>query len=343
MLFRKFIVDNIVTESSTIKSFYLRRSDGEPVENYLPGQFITLRVKPDDTDGELVRNYTLSDSPGKTYFRLTIKREERGQVSRYFHDVLAAGDCIEVSKPIGNFHLSGNSAKPVVLLSGGVGITPMLSILEYILAHEPARRVFFLHASRNKAVQPMLPRLRELVSRQGNVYLSIHHSQPAPDEQPGIDYDYAGLITKEHLQSVLPAIPIDYFLCGSGKFIETLYQYLQELGISEESIRYEFFGEAKALGSKRVQVDLNTNHFKVTFTKSGKDVSWDSSQPSLLDLAESVGLAPEFSCRMGTCSTCESTLLTGTVLYDPEPFMEIPVGKLLLCCSTPVSDVEIDL
>lgn len=342
-MFRDFIIDRIVRESSTIKSFYYKRTDNKPVETHLPGQFITLRVKPPEEKKELIRNYTLSDGPGKEYFRTTIKREEYGKVSRYLHDQVKEGDTIGISKPTGDFQLTINSSKPVVLLSGGVGITPMLSMLEFIVAHEPDRRVYFLHSSLNKAVQPMLVRLRELGKKHKNLYLSIHHSKPGIDEKAGIDYDYAGLISKDYLNSVLPMIEMDYFLCGPVGFMETMYQYLQEFSVNEENIHYEFFGEGKNLGTKPIFVDSNSNNFKVKFTKSNKEIQWDSSQQSILELAESAGLTPEFSCRMGTCSTCESTLLKGTIEYDPEPFIETPEGRILICSSKPVSNLEIEL
>lgn len=342
-MFRDFIIDRIVRESSTIKSFYYKLSDNKPVENYVPGQFITLRVKPSEAEKELIRNYTLSDGPGKGYFRTTIKREEHGKVSRYLHDQLQEGDTIEISKPSGEFNLTINSLKPVVLLSGGVGITPMLSMLEFIMEHQPDRKVYFLHSSLNKAVQPMFTWLRDLDKKHNNLYLSIHHSNPDIDEKAGTDYDYAGFISKDHLKSVLPNAEMDYFLCGPVGFMETMYNYLLGLGVSKENIYYEFFREGKRFGAKPVFEDSNSNNFKVKFTKSNKEISWDSSLQSILELAESAGLTPESSCRMGTCATCESTLLKGTIEYDPEPFIETPEGRILICSSKPVSDLEIEL
>lgn len=340
-MFRDFIIHRIVRESSTIKSFYLKRADNEPVEHYLPGQFITLRVKPLVAEKDLVRNYTLSDTAGKGYFRITTKREEHGKVSRYLHDQLGEGDSIEISKPSGDFNLTVGSAKPVVLLSGGVGITPMLSMLEFIVENEGHRIVYFLHSSLNKSVQPMFYRLKELDARFKNLHLSIHHSNPTNDELPQIDYDHAGFISKEYLQSAIPTVDMDYFLCGPTGFMETMYQYLSELGVSEENIYYEFFGEGKKLGNTLEFVDSQLNNFKVNFTISNREVHWENNQSSILELAESAGLTPEFSCRMGTCSTCESTLSKGTIQYDPEPFLEPDDGRILLCCSKPVSDLEI--
>lgn len=346
-MFRNFIITKITTESTAIKSFYLKRADDAPLEDYFPGQFISVRVKPNGVDNGLIRNYTLSDSPKKNYFRLTIKRESNGIVSKHFHDVIKTGDVIELSKPTGNFYLSINNPKPAVLLSGGVGITPMLSMLEHITENEPDKKVFFLHSSTNKDVQPMLRRLKELKLKHRNIFLSIHHTKPKNDEVPRIDYDYAGAITKEHLKKLLPGTEPDFYLCGPVNFMETMFKYLLELGINEDSINYEFFGEGKNLGNQKqiekLGTKIDTKNFKIHFTKSLVEADWDSKNANILELAESVGISPQYSCRMGTCSTCETTLLKGSVEYDPEPFMENPAGKIFICCAKPTSDIELEL
>ncbi|MBL4753408.1 MAG: 2Fe-2S iron-sulfur cluster binding domain-containing protein [Flavobacteriales bacterium] len=344
-MFRDFVVDKIVRENASIKSFYLKRANQEALERYLPGQYVTLKLKLANQQKEYTRNYTLSDSPGLGSFRLTIKREERGEVSRYLHDELKEGDCLEVSKPVGDFHLVMNNSRPVVLLSGGVGITPMLSILEYLVNYEQDRAVYFIHSSTSKTVQPMLKRLLALDATHKNLFLSIHHSQPASDEQKNEDYHQEGRIDKAFLQSALPIKEMDCFLCGPVGFMEDMYLHLRALGVEEDQISYEFFGGGKKLGNLADSSGSNdnSNTFNVLFTKSNKETQWDGSQLSLLDLAEAEGLTPDFSCRMGTCSTCETSLLSGKTEYDPEPFMETSEDKIFICCSKPVSDIEIDL
>lgn len=342
-MYRDFIIAKISAESSTIKSFYLKRNDKEPLENYLPGQFISVRVRLEIKAKEYIRNYTLSDSPGRDYYRITIKREDQGIVSKYFHDELKEGDKVEVSKPAGNFHLIPGSSNPVVFLSGGVGITPMLSMLEFLTLNEAKNEVFFVHSSLNKAVQPMICRLKELESINKNVFLSIHHTNPTSEEIKGIDYHYEGMISKEFLWQVLPIDEADYFLCGPTMFMEAMYRHLIELGVKEGRINYEYFGEGKRLGSQPLIENSSSNSFKVKFTKSDVEANWIDTNQSILEFAEANGLSPAFSCRMGTCSTCESTLLKGNVQYDPEPFMEATEGKIFICCSRPTSDLEIEL
>lgn len=342
-MFSNFIITKITTESTTIKSFYLKQADNTPLDDYFPGQFIKVRIKTEGADNAIIRNYTLSDSPKKNHFRLTIKRESNGIVSKHFHDVLKVGDVIELSNPTGNFYLSTSNSKPVVLLSGGVGITPMLSMLEYITANEPDKKVFFLHSSTNKDVQPMLHRLRELESKHRNLYLSVHHTKPKNDEVQPVDYDYTGVITKEYLKKVLPSTESNFYICGPTNFMETMFKYLLELGINERNINYEFFGEGKKFGIQKQTEKIDAKNFKIHFTKSLVEADWDSKNTNILELAESVGISPQYSCRMGTCSTCETTLFKGSVEYDPEPFMENPASKIFICCAKPTSDIEIEL
>lgn len=342
-MFRDFTIYKIFKESSTIKSFYFKRTDNTPIEDYLPGQFITISIKSSKFKQALIRNYTLSDTPGNDYFRITVKRENHGKASQYLHDNIKVGDAIEASKPLGDFSLTTRSEKPVVLLSGGVGITPMLSMLEYIIKKQKNRSVYFLHSSHDKTVQPMFERLREINTENENVFVSIFHSSPNTSEQQFLDYDFKGIISKDYLNKTLPSLDMDYFLCGPVGFMENIYSHLMSFKIPEDAIHYEFFGDGKSLGNTPTFSDSNTNDYKVSFTKSNKVVAWNNNSTSILELAESVDITPNFSCRMGTCSTCESTLIKGNTQYDPEPFMEATPGKILICCSKPTTDIEIEL
>ena len=342
-MYKDFIIKKIVTESSTIKSFYLEKEANETLEDYKPGQFITVKLSL--ADGELIRNYTLSDSPGRDYFRLTIKREDHGISSRYFHDELKVGSVIQASAPRGDFHLETEANNPVVLISGGVGITPMLSMQEYIIKNQPTRPVHLLHSSLNKSVRPMASRLREVDKEYRNVSITIFHSSPEGGEQKGVDFDEAGFITKDHLQNAVKA-NTDCYFCGPVPFMEAMYGHLQSLGISQDYIHYEFFGEGKPFGRAPIFKDsssISTNNIRVNFIKSKLEVPWDSSHANLLEFAEAKGMKPPSSCRMGTCSTCETRLLKGKINYEPEPFMEPKEGNILICCAFPTGDIEIDL
>ncbi len=342
-MFESYYVDRIIRESTTIKSFYLKRVDGKELDTYLPGQFVTVQVQPNNGKEILTRNYTLSDAPGKDYYRLTIKREEHGKVSQHFHDILNPWDRIKMSKPTGNFYLSNATGKPVVLLSGGVGITPMISMLEYILKQQDARPVYFIHSSLNMKVQPFSKWLRHIATKMDNVHLTISHTFPGASEKKGLDHDHKGLLSKEYLETILPQGKAEFYLCGPIGFMDTMYTFLNEMGVNDVDIFYEFFGEKKLLGSKPKLTDSGLSKYQVVFKESRIGLDWSDDFSNILDFAEAHGIQPLSSCRMGTCLTCETKLVKGEVEYDPEPFMDMPNDKILICCSKPKSDLEIEI
>ncbi len=309
----------------------------------MPGQYIPVRVQLEKGAGWTLRNYTISDRPDRNYYRLSIKLEKGGTVSRYFHEKLAEGDEIELGKPMGSFYLTAGTHNPLVLLSGGVGITPMMSMLEYIANREADRTLYFIHASLDHRVQPMHARLRELEKKLPNTTVSIHHTCPNREERPGIDFDHEGLIDLPFLKSVLNGVQADYYICGPVSFMEAMYAYLKEMGIGGSAIHYEFFGEGKALGAKPGFHDSKTDAYSVYFSKSDKMAYWNEAVSSILELAEAAGLSPGFSCRNGSCGTCETRITSGSVSYDPEPFVPVPNNTILSCCSRPSSDVTIEL
>lgn len=340
-MFDTFYINAIEEESTTIRSFYLKTKNESKLKSYFPGQFITVKL-PINEEETITRNYTISDQPNETHFRLTIKREAQGKSSRYFHDTLMVGNEIEVSEPLGNFHLDTNSERPVVLISGGVGITPMLSMLEYMTTHQPNRKVTFIHSSLDNNVRPFKNRLTELEHQNNSLDVSIFHTHPLGNEKKGIDYNFEGYVTQEELAKTT-SIAADYFLCGPVGFMEVMYDHLIALDIDKQTIYYEFFGEGKTLGEQPLFTDSKTTNYKVTFTQSDKEVDWTDEANSLLDLAEANGINPPSSCRMGTCSTCMTPLTEGKTEYEPEPFMEAEEGNIFICVAKPTSDIKIPL
>lgn len=338
-MFQEYTLVRTVDESINIKSFYLKPAMDEPIPAYLAGQFVNVKVRIPGHDQEVVRSYTLSDSPHKEYLRLTIKRERGGKMSGYWHDAAAVGDKVLLSKPMGNFYLT-NQDNPLVLISGGVGITPMLSMIEYLALYQPDREVYFIHSSTNKEVQPMLKRLLQLRDVNTSFHLSIFHTAPMTGERANVDYDFRGRITKSHL----PVYPTaDYFVCGPVGFMEAMFASLKEIGMQEGKMHLEFFGTERKFETRKSYIDLKSTSFNITLLKSSQRLVWKEGMGSLLELIESAGLNPDSQCRMGTCSTCETKLTTGTYEYYPEPFVETGEGNILICCARPTSDIEIEL
>jgi ferredoxin-NADP reductase/MOSC domain-containing protein YiiM/predicted pyridoxine 5'-phosphate oxidase superfamily flavin-nucleotide-binding protein len=359
--FRSFVVDRKEPESETITSFYLVPEDGAPLPEFLPGQFLTFELNIPGQPTPVIRTYSLSDSPNSDCYRVSIKRETApadqpdlppGLSSNYFHDQVEVGTKLRVGAPRGKFHLDPDSERPVVLLSGGVGLTPMISMMNAIVHSRSQRPVWFIHGARNGREQAMGAHVRRVAGENDNVHVHIRYSQPGPDDIEGRAYDSRGRVDIALLKQVLPFDDYDFFLCGPTPFMRSLYCGLLSLGVSEARIHYEFFGpasalkeEAKPVGKAPVptaEAEL-AGGIEVTFARSGVTASWDPACESILDLAERRGLNPDYSCRSGICHTCMCELTEGEVEYLEEPLDKPDPGGVLICCSRPKTRVVIEV
>ncbi len=355
---RQYEVSCKVIESDVISSFYLRPSDNKPLEVFRPGQFLTLDLVA--SNGEMVRRtYSLSCGPAvEDCYRISVKREADGVGSRILHDETEIGGHVTAHNPKGEFVLNEDSERPVVLLSGGVGLTPMVSML-HALAQNNDRDVYFVHACDSGNVHAFGQEIRELAKQSDRILSHFCYREPGVDDVPGRDFDSEGFVTKEILQQILPLDDYDIYLCGPTIFMQRMYDLLSDLGVSADRIDYEFFGDGVPLErSAKYQAIDNGSTPKdappkptampsdtpiVTFSSSGIQVPWLGDHVSILDLAEASGLSPPFSCRAGVCNTCECSLGAGELSYFQEPLSDVDQGRALICCSIPNGDVELDL
>jgi ferredoxin-NADP reductase/MOSC domain-containing protein YiiM len=353
---RTFIVDRKVQESQTITSFYLKPADGRPLPVYLPGQFLTFKLSIPGHSKPVVRNFSLSDRPGHSeYYRVTIKREPLPEdpsvvsATNYFHSQVEPRTRLQVAAPRGDFYLDPQEETPVVLLSGGVGLTPMISMLNAIVESGQRRPVWFIHGTRNGIHHAMCKHMRQVAAENDNVTVHISYSRPRPEDIKGLDYDSSGHVTIDLLKKLLPNKDKDFYLCGPPPFMKSLMKDLLEWGVPENRIRFELFGPAALLqeGTRSKQpkkkTDLGEEAFEVVFLQSGITAKWDPEYENLLAFAEDQGVFPDFSCRSGICHTCMHELLEGTVDYAIEPLDPPYPGQVLLCCARPKSDLVIDV
>ncbi|MNI59737.1 Flavohemoprotein [compost metagenome] len=246
--FRRFVVDRKIKESNVIASFYLKPEDGEEIAPYEPGQYITVRVKPENQEFVHLRHYSLSTSPGHPYYRISVKREEAvnnqpaGVVSTYLHQEIHEGDIVEISAPAGEFILDQSQQNPVVLLSGGVGLTPMVSMLEALLGNDSKREVTFIHAARSGEFHAMKEHIADLDRQYEQLHSYVIYESPAAGEH----YDKSGYIDLPWLKTVANA-EADFYFCGPTPFMRTVNLALKEWGIPQERIHFEFFGPAGSL------------------------------------------------------------------------------------------------
>ncbi len=248
---RDFVVESVTPESETIRSFVLVPADGGPVLRHEPGQYLGFLV---DLPGRGVmkRNYSISCAPNDRAYRITVKREAAtahpaGLVSNWLHAEAKAGTVLKVAAPAGDFFLDRESAEPVVLVSGGVGLTPMVSMLESIAAETPERSAWFVHGALNGRVHAMREHVRGLVANQASLSAHIVYAEPEPQDRPGEDFDREGLITAEWLVANTPSERATYYLCGPKPFLAALANGLARAGVPAERVRFEFFGPADEL------------------------------------------------------------------------------------------------
>lgn len=260
--FRPFVVDNKVKESDVITSFYLKPKDGGELAAFLPGQYISIKLEIEGEEYTHNRQYSLSDAPGKDYYRISVKREAGtpnpdGMVSNYLHDSVNEGDILKVSAPAGDFVLNTEKNTPVVLLSGGVGLTPMLSMLKTVVEIQPERKVTFIHAAANGNVHALREEVTSL-STLDNVNTFVFYDSPTEEDRENNRFDVEGYVTFEWLKNNVPVKDADFYFCGPVPFMKAINRFLKELGVSEERINFEFFGPMGNLEEEK-QTELVTN------------------------------------------------------------------------------------
>ncbi|AWY39608.1 oxidoreductase [Pseudomonas putida] len=346
-------------ESELVTSFLLAAND--PLPAFRPGQFVVVRL-PGDDGGTLLRNYSLSGKArDATHLRISVKREPApagrpdlpaGKGSGYLHEHVRVGDLLEIAGPVGDFVLDEESRRPVVLFSGGVGITPMVSML-HSLSVDSQRRVYFVHACENGAVHAFRDEVLALAASRPGIDVHFCYRQPGPDDLGTKAFHSQGLIERPTLQALLPIDDYEVYLCGPRPFMQANWRLLRELGVDKERIHYEFFGPATVLEEDEtspvvtevspVREAAADEALMVQFLPSGTRMAWNPDCHSLLDLAEQAGLQPAFNCRAGLCNACRVSLRSGSVEYFEAPLDAPDNGDILLCCSRPVSAVTVEI
>ena len=354
--YRDYRVAKVEPESSNITSFYLEPIDDDGLACHCAGQFLPIEIQPSGAAEPVRRTYTISNAPNGDYYRLSIKREAAsaadvppGLASNFMHDNMVTGETLRALNPRGQFMLDRSSARPVVLISAGVGITPMISMLEQLDRDRAtcgcARKIWFIHGARDSAEQAFNAFVRTLADTWPNLTTHFRFSRPVESDVAGRDYDSKGRVDVDLLKALLPFDDYEIYLCGPGPFMEAIYEDLKALNIADERIHYEYFGTGKALATTRpdsaAAIDLSDRApVPVKFAKSGLEVTWDPAQGTLLDLVESAGLDAEYSCRSGICQTCAVGVLAGSVDYADPPAAPPPAGTALICSAYPAASAK---
>ncbi len=343
--FRPLRVAEVRRESATISSFRLVPTD-DTLPAAGPGQYLTVRLRPAPGAPPLVRSYSLSDVPGERGYRISVKRE--GAASRYLHDRVAVGDMIDVAAPRGSFILHAGT-RPVVLISAGVGATPVLAMLHALAGEHGTRPVWWLHGARNRDEHAFGPEADALLAALPNAHRLVAYSRPAGEDS---EHDVTGRLDLALLERAGVPKDADYYLCGPDGFMRAIAAALTARGVAPERVATEAFGAVAVHASGIVKAGDRPPHAPdgaagtgptVTFSRSNLAVPWDDEYPNLLDFAEACDVPVGFGCRHGVCHNCESGVLAGDVTYDIEPLEPPADGRILPCCTRPTSELTLDL
>ncbi len=351
--FRRLKVTASTPESEDVRSFTLAAVDGSSLPDALPGQYLVVKLPSQPGTPALMRNYSLSGPSGTGSYRIGVKREPKGLASNYLHSHIRAGDTLETSAPRGTFTLAAGTG-PVVLLSAGVGITPVLAMLHAAVATGNAapRDIWWIHGARDRAHHSFADEVRGLVGSTKSVHSTVVYSRPGANDQRGRDYDTDGHLDIALVERLGLPPAADFYLCGPAGFLDEMRSGLQRWGIPAARIHLEIFGTTAPLTPGIADVDQPSPHLPVgetgtgptvTFVRSGLSMPWNTRFQSLLELAEACAVPVKWSCRTGVCHNCESALVGGNVSYSPDPLDPPAAGNVLICCATPVSEIELDL
>lgn len=354
--FRKFELRGKVLEADGICSFYFAPHDGKPLPPFHPGQYLTFKIKLPNEEKPLVRCYSLSDSPTHPdYYRVTVKRElppndnpqaPAGKSSTFFHHSLNPDDIIDIKAPSGHFYLNPEHQGPIVLIGGGIGVTPVLSMLNTITASGSNREVWFFYGARDSTEIVMKDYFYQIDREHPNIHINICLSRPRPEDQPGIDFHHQGRVNVDLIKQLLPSNNYDYFICGPAPLMDSITNDLYGWGVPKTKVHFEAFGPASVksvrdAGTAPIAAS-NDKNLTIHLKRSNKDITWTSSAGSILDCAEAAGAVLESGCRAGNCGACELAIVEGSVVYLNEPGAPVEKGSCLACVAIPDGDLVID-
>jgi MOSC domain-containing protein YiiM/ferredoxin-NADP reductase len=350
--FRPLTVTAIHRESADVVSLEMQSADGGQLQTPLPGQYVVLRLQPPGGGSPLFRSYSLSGPLSTERYRISVKVEPNGAAGAYLKERVEVGKALDVSSPRGSFILLPGEG-PVVLLSAGIGATPVLAMLHALAEAQSTRQILWLHAARDGEHHPFGAEVRGLMPALAHGRSYICYSQPGAHDKMGEDFDASGHLSAAVFEEVGITREADVYLCGPNRFMAGMKEALATLGMRPERIHMEIFNGGESMTPGVVGAATRAPHLPkddgntgplISFARSGIAAHWNATTyQSILELAEACDVPVRWACRTGVCHSCESGLVSGAVSYGPEPLEKPADGNLLICCSQPVRDVVIDL
>jgi ferredoxin-NADP reductase/MOSC domain-containing protein YiiM len=350
--FRPLAVTAIDHESADVLSLTMQSADGLPLPEALPGQYVVLRLQRTTDGPPLFRCYSLSGAPSSEAYRISVKIELNGAAGTYLRDHVQVGGRLDVSSPRGSFVLQSGE-RPIVLLSAGIGATPVLAMLYALAAVQSTRQVLWLQAARDGQHHPFAAEVRRLMPKLRNARSFVCYSRPDPRDKASEDFNAIGHLSRSVFDEVNFPMEADVYLCGPTRFMSNMKETLATFGVPLQRIHVEIFNGSESITPGVIGATIRAPHSpkadadtgpKVSFARSGIAAHWNASvYKNILELAEACDVPVRWSCRTGICHTCECGLVSGSVVCEPEPLDRPADGNLLICCSQPTRDVVIDL
>ena len=349
--FRELAVTKIEPQSDAVISIRFEDPQDAPLPAARPGQYLTVRVTPTGAQRGLLRNYSLCGDPDGGYYEIGVKREPHGAASTYLHTEVRVGDRLQIAAPRGSFLLD-EGEDPVLLISAGIGATPLLAMLHALAAKGSTREIWWLHGARSGREHSFAAETRRLLASLPNARSRVFYSRPQPEDVEGDGFDATGRLTGEAILGLSPPRGSEAYLCGPAAFMAEISAGLTALGLEASRIHTEPFGPGPQSTPGIAPTAARPPHTpagplgggpSVEFARSNLSVPWSDDYGSLLELAEACDVPVRWSCRTGVCQSCETALIAGTLDYDPEPVEPPAEGSGLICCSRPRESLVLDL
>jgi ferredoxin-NADP reductase len=347
--FRPLRVTKVVPETAAVSSIYLTAPDASPLPAAQAGQYLTLRIPRVGTPPP-VRSYSLSSAPGASSYRISVKHEPHGAASTYLTSSLRPGAVLEAAAPRGEFVLDTGTG-PVLLISAGIGVTPVLSILNQLAARRSDREVWWIHGARRPQEHPLAAEAHALLTAMPHAHEHVFYSAATPSQRRH-SHAASGRLTKDKLAGLAVPASASAYVCGPASFITDMQDALTAIGVAPARIHAELFGALPPI-TPGVTGQVNRPPHQpsgppgtgplITFARSGISVPFATERGSVLNLADACDVPTRWSCRTGVCHTCITPLLSGDITYSPDPLEPPPDGQVLICCAQPSTDIVLDM
>ncbi len=348
---KKYKVFKKVKESKLVSSLYLRLEDESKLENFKPGQHLLFKIKPEGQDHVIQRFYSFSEAPELDHYRISVKKElppkgilnvPSGKGSTFIHNTIQVGDIIEAKGPMGDFFLKTEESEPVVLIAGGIGLTPLLSIVNTIINTNSKQLVTLFLGVTNNSDHIFKGYLDTINKAYNNIQIYTCYTNPLPTDRLGNDFDYEGFVHINFIKSKLPENFKDFYICGPSVMMDYISLELKKIGVSTDTIYTESFGPA-SVSYTAIEENNSQEKTEIIFSDSGVTVAWDNQFKSIVELAEANNIDISVGCLFGDCGTCMTDLTTGEVEYN-HPTMIVPdPGSCLPCSCKPKGSITLNI